>query len=95
MKNDYVIELEGSLENDDLEYEATAEPSSQSYDGELSIDIVVEEGEGATKDYNNLYNRPKINGWELVGGENTLTDIGVTQLVNESLGNVEALLAVI
>ena len=60
--------------------------SSDNIDVQVDNLVIIKDGsEQGTKDYNRLINRPKINSHELVGGENTLAQIGIGRSTNRAV----------
>lgn len=72
------------LKNDELlSFELS---SDDNIDVQVDNLVIIRDGSGqGTRDYNHLINKPKINSHELVGGENTLAQIGIGRSTNQAI----------
>lgn len=77
-----------------IELLAEVAPQKMALEGIMSVSMGMDGG-GGTRNYANLIGKPSINGYELQSGDNTLEQIGVTQLIDNKVGNIEALLETI
>lgn len=72
------------LKNDDsLSFEIL---TNDNIDVQVDSLVIIKDGSGqGTNNYNHLINKPKINSHELVGGENTLIQIGIGRSTNQAI----------
>ena len=66
----------------EIDNESSIDTDIQTSDGEIDTDIVM--SMGGTNDYNDLINKPSIEGVELVG-DKTLEELGVEALTPQEI----------
>ena len=66
----------------EIDNESSIDTDIQTSDGEIDTDIVI--STGRTNDYNDLINKPSIEGVELVG-DKTLEELGVEALTPQEI----------
>lgn len=67
----------------EIDNESSIDTDIQTSDGEIDTDIEISTGSG-TNDYNDLINKPSIEGVELVG-DKTLEELGVEALTPQEI----------
>lgn len=66
----------------EIDNESSIDTDIQTSDGEIDTDIEI--STGGTNDYNDLINKPQINGVELTGNK-TPEDLGILPLTNAEI----------